>query len=208
MCALPATDDFAPSENPITTNWTTMTGYGDFEAVGGIAREASAGTPAAMYWDADAFNDNQYSKAVMGWTVLNYGVCVRMSPTAATLYDFPCQDDSNAKLYKCIAGSWTQLGADYVITMADGGTIQLSVSGTTLTPSVNGVDLATRTDASIASGSPGIRSGNADSQYDTWEGGNVSAAGQDYTESISGILGQTATLARRGRNNRLVQGDF
>lgn len=172
--ALPATDNFNRIDaNPIGGNWTTTPGENAIQITNN--RAFLTGNPSGCYWNADAFNDNQYSKATVTLNVTGRGVTGRVSAIATTYYLLWINNTTTLEVYKCIAGTFTKLGSTYTGPFAVDDIIKLSVSGQTLTPNVNGTDLSTQTDSAITSGSPGMRFG--DGTLDNWEGGNIDISG-------------------------------
>jgi hypothetical protein len=182
--SLPATDNFNRTDaNPIGGNWTTITG---FEA-GQISSNRYAPNQGGSYeggsfWNADVFAKDQYSQAKAA-TIYTYSrVAVRIASGAKTLYFWGYYNPANVqKMEKVVAGVFTQIGSDYSISLNTNDLLKLRIEGTTLTPSVNGVDQTTQTDSAIESGSPGLTAYYA-SRWDDWEGGNV-AAGGIYADS-------------------------
>ena len=83
-------------------------------------------------------------------------------------------------VYKCIAGTTTQIGSNYTQTYVTGDILKLEVAGqddsAVLTPYINGVAKATRAGVSgLNSGYAGIRISAATGTLDDWEGGDVGA---------------------------------
>ena len=177
--ALPATDDFNRADaNPIGGNWTTVFGESALKIVSNQCLQSVSGANRnAAYWNADSFNNDQYSKVkiVSLGTLNTVGPLVRVSPSAETFYRV-VTSTTTITVSKCIVGSFTNIGATISYTFATGDTLKLAVAGTTLEVFVNYVSVGTRTDSDIASGSAGIYS-RGDGIVDDWEGGNVAAGG-------------------------------
>jgi hypothetical protein len=83
------------------------------------------------------------------------GVLVRCASGARTYYRLVIDANGAWATTKNVAGSSTSL-ASGTTTYSAGAVIKLSITGTTLVSTYNGVQLDSRTDSSIASGSPGI----------------------------------------------------
>jgi len=176
-----ATETFSVDENPLTTNWSTVIGQQALKADSGLCKSSSTYSCVA-YWNSSSFNSDQYSQIYIhtrvGTSPNSGGVTVRCANTANTFYLYQYAASTyKQNVYKCVNGTYTKLGSDYADTLDAGSTMKLVVEGTTLTPYINGVAKATRSDSSIASGSPGIR---IDDNYpfvymylDNWEGGNL-----------------------------------
>lgn len=172
------TDDFyreTSPENPLSTNWSTVTDFADMQSTGGIATAASDEEwDYAAYWDADSFGANQFSAAKA--TGPSVGVLVRVNGSAC--YLFRRTTGGTFQLWKM--PGWTQLGSDYTsVSFTDGQVIRLEATGTsttTLTPYVNGVALNAYNDSSspITSGGVGIYCVVLNtSQLDDWAGGEL-----------------------------------
>ena len=170
-------DDFnRTSENPLAGNWSTPSGFTAMLLGGGdyVTGTDTTGSFGAV-WNADSFAANQFSAVEATGT--NVGVIVRVNSTAC--YLFKRTTGGTFQMYKLPA--WDKLGDDYTsVSFTDGQVIRLEATGTsttTLTPIVNGVTLATRTDSSsaITSGGVGImcESNITSAQLDDWAGGEL-----------------------------------
>jgi hypothetical protein len=191
--ALPATDTFTGSDGTQLTaysaSWTLNKGDFDIQS-NSLASDAANDTIA--HWNADAFNADQYAQG----TVVAYtgdwvatGVSVRCAASGETAYTVLYFHAPWKELGKYNATVYTSLAShDALIAVND--IVRLEVSGTTITPKVNGVtdaDLGAQTDAALASGSAGV-AGNSDTtaaRLDSWSGGNLSA----------GVIAQLASVA-------------
>ena len=176
---LTRTDNFnRASENPLVTGWTTVSSaeFADMQLAGTdyVTGTDTSGDFAA-YWDGDSFAANQFSAVEA--TGQNLGVIVRVNSNA--MYLFRRTTSGTFQMWKM--PGWNQLGADYTgVSFSDGQIIRLEATGTgtvTLTPIVNGVTLATRTDSSSALDSGGVGiycSHNAPTSIlDNWAGGEL-----------------------------------
>jgi hypothetical protein len=196
--ALPATDSFTGTDaNPIGGNWTTVTGRLALQRVSNQVAGQDDNDSVA-YWNADTFADNQYSQVVFKSSsfILVSGVIVRASSSANTFYLFYQQTSTTMRIYRIVNGSATQLGSDYAINYAQNNVVRLEVSGTVLTPYVNGTPYTTQTDDQIASGSAGLWIKGAINYSDDWEGGNVAAGGGTSITPPAGSLSASGILPR------------
>lgn len=161
-------DDFNRSDGGLGTNWTTNVG----QTAPSIVSFQVKGTSAARYgayWNADTFIDDQ--KACLDITTANSNaVAVRISPSAQSMYIFGVFDAGTFQLKKLINGSYSTI-ATY--SSASSSTVCLAVSGSTLTPSINGVDQTSQTDTSLSSGSPGIFMYGSAAYVDNFMAGNL-----------------------------------
>lgn len=149
-----------------------------------VVRWAGAGT----------FANDQYAKTTIGgmsWQDATYliGVVVRCSAdidTAADYYAFWVNDDASSnrtsKLVKVVNGTETVLDTR-TSAWANGDTISLEVSGTTLSAYKNDTLMFSVTDSSLTTGKPGLLIGGGGSvpTADNWEGGDVTTGGGSAT---------------------------
>ncbi len=185
--ALPASDNFNRADvDPIAGNWSTIPNLENLQIYSNALRLSTSNTSNGIRWNADAFNNDQYSflrvtaRGEPPW-YCDRGACVRVSASAATFYMFDGSLSNGViDYYKCVAGTFTKIGSPILDTINNGDTLKLKVEGTTLTGTHNEHDHATRTDSTIVSGSAGIwmsgfTAGAATT--DDWEGGDVAAGG-------------------------------
>lgn len=163
------TDNFNRADGAIGANWTNL--QNSIDIVSNTAQGGSTGNNSA-YRSAETFSADHFSQATIVLFGNSNAVAVRMQ-SGPTFYIFNNDGSStDAKMYKCVAGSFTQIGADYTgLSIGIGTVLKLSVSGTTLTPSVDGTPLATRTDSDISGGAPGMYIFSNDHSLDNWSGG-------------------------------------
>jgi len=79
---------------------------------------------------------------------------------------------SQAKIFKMVAGAYTQLGGIVTVSLVDGDTLTLSVKGSTLTAYKNGTSYATATDTTFTAGTKaGLRTGatSTGARYDNFK---------------------------------------
>lgn len=171
--ALPATDNF--NREDIGANWTTITSGQALNPNGTAVTGTSAGVRNGGWWNADTFADNQYSQIVLATidsSNLAPGPTVRGASDAQSFYVVSAST-TVVRYRKNVAATFTTLGSDISQAVSNGDTLKLSVSGTTLTASLNGTDLATRTDTALTSGAAGIFIYAVTGYADDWEGGDV-----------------------------------
>lgn len=156
----PFTGAAASLPNPPWTNTETGpvslsgTGTGD---IGG------AGDNIAI-WNADSFPADQVATVtntitLAGTGVTYVGLVVRSDAAAeasCNCYQFFTDGGSDTELVKIVAGTLTVLGTDNAMPANAGDVLSLSIVGSLLTASRNGTPVITVTDASIASGQPGL----------------------------------------------------
>lgn len=202
--ALPASDNFAAANNTILTTYSGSWTFnaGEFRINTNAVYSSGGGADdQAAHWNADVFDDDQYAEAtvaaITGGTYT--GVAVRCAASGASFYAFLGDATDGSYLDKYVSGVYTQLGSKGS-PFAVSDVIRLEVSGTTLTPKINGSTSGTpgaQTDSALSSGSAGIggAGSSSSSRIDNWEGGNLGAAG--ITATLAKTL-QGATLSAAG----------
>lgn len=179
--SLPATDTFTvASDTDLASysNWVVNNGTFTVKAADYVIVASSSENRA--HWSSDSFNDDQYSKGVIVGTGSSWiGVSVRVAASAVTDYSWYVADADTNYLSKQVAGTYTEIASDGTGVDA-GDVIQLSITGTTLSPKKNSSSTGTpgdHTDSSISSGYAGICGyGTGGIGLDNWEGGNIGAA--------------------------------
>lgn len=175
--SLPFQDNFnRANADPIGGNWTTSPGVAGGVRIASNSANASAtgvGTHGA-YVNSEIFPADQYAQTTCSAASANDGPCVRQSTSADSHYRLGIRNSTTLRVIKRVAGVDTQLGADYTISAFNSATVlKLRVVGTTLTPSVDGVDLATRADSALSSGVAGYFWVTSSNTFDNFEAGSV-----------------------------------
>jgi hypothetical protein len=181
--SLPATENFTGAAGAISGSWTQeSTTTVDRDGVGAYTC-ANASDDALAWWNADSFNNDQYSQVQItagtpasGNTI---GAAVRASGAGATRNHYVLQTSDG--LWKCINNNWTNIfgekGTDGE-TWAIGDIVRLEITGTGWVAKHNGVQYNSGTDASLASGAAGCHTfGGGNIRGDNWEGGNIGGGG-------------------------------
>lgn len=201
---LPASDSFTNTNGTLLTthnsSWTFQSGtiviQGNAAATNSAARDCFAS------WNADTFNDDQYSQGtILTVTVGEYaGVACRMaSGTIDTNYHY-YSESGVSYFQKLVDGTYTQFGSTGS-GFASNDVVRIEASGTTITPKLNGTtDTSVGgavTDSSIASGAAGIGGygvvGASGTRIDDWEGGDLGAVPSLYPEFIDEIFARQWT---------------
>jgi hypothetical protein len=197
--ALPATDTFTGTDytalQTYSASWSISAG--GFQIFTNSVF-GTGGTDNLAYWNADAFNADQYSQAVASTNVgtgVYMGVAVRASAsTNGYVFYF---DSSTGYISSIVGGAETVLGST-ITAPAEGVEVRLEVSGTTLEVFYNDVSQGTRTSSAHSSGSAGIYGyGTSASAHrvDAWEGGNLGAASIDISAAGSLTITGAADLS-------------
>ena len=177
--ALPATDNFTAADGTdlaaYSANWTEV--YGAFVINSNAVSPNNAGDTCMAIWNADTFSNDQYSQIVIAGTTSVYpiGTCVRGS-----LANFSCYTlwltDTQRQVRRFDNHVDTVISQDSVAPVI-GETYRISILGSSITVSVNGVLIPalSATDTTYTSGRPGLVSYSNQTGYrmDTWQAGNV-----------------------------------
>lgn len=158
------------------------------------ASEAGVGTDgfhdAAMYVGRTWANDQYSQVAIIDTTAFLVAACVRMDTGGSTRtgycggYDNEALGHNRYTIFKWVSGTLTTLATHGSTTAANSDVIKLTVTGTSLSLSVNGTpDVVTATDSDIASGNAGININGASTTLrylDDWAGDDVSSTPTNF----------------------------
>ncbi len=145
--SLPASDVFTGADGTALTtysaNWTLN--YGNFAIYsnGLRANGGDANTDACAHWNADAFNNDQYSQVnlvALGASFI--GVSCRAAASAATFYGFVvAQTADTTYLSKYVAGTGTSLGTGSGAGLVANDLLRIEANGTSIVAKVNGAQV-------------------------------------------------------------------
>jgi hypothetical protein len=202
--ALPASEDFAGSDNPLTGNWTSCPA-GNFwngdgiNEVGGVGRAGTQDTQVGSYWSADSFNADQYAEVDVLCTASYFfgGVILRLATSGNTGDCYAIYGSRGTRLYVVYvddsAGTATSVtgGAYITVTYSSGNTIRATIEGVdagTIKVYIEDTQQGTDyTDSDCDAGSAGVYGysyGNITTDLiDNFAAGNMAAAGISITVS-------------------------
>jgi hypothetical protein len=170
------TDDFAGT-GALSGSWTVS--EGTFSRVSGVANPNTDAVNVALYTGDSPPND-QYAKVVLGTVIAatDEGLGPVVRGTASGDMYFAQTNTNETRIYRRVSGAYTQVGIDGSA-CANGDTLTLEISGTSLTCKKNGSTIiGPVTDTNIASGtSYGMWSSKAAATADLFEGGDFAAGG-------------------------------
>jgi hypothetical protein len=179
--SLVTTDDFnrGSTVTLCTGNWTCIDGS-SFVVTNTAAEPDNGSQGNFAYYSGASFTDDHYSQVKWSSSGATNGVgpAVRVSATDDG-YMYQVHDTSIYRFDDVSAGTYTMIKA-CTDSPSVGDTLKLEISGTTLTVSRNGTPVSgcTITDATYASGEPGVYgSVSSGMQFDDWEGGDVGGGG-------------------------------
>ncbi|HZJ61963.1 MAG TPA: hypothetical protein VFD36_00455 [Kofleriaceae bacterium] len=140
--------------------------WGQMRKATGAGVNDPNGVDCAKRYSAVTFTPNHYSQIVLASVPsggqLYFHYCNVRMDTAGNLYQVTTAADigpSTLELFRVSsAGAFTKIGTNITLgaNMAAGDVMRLSAAGTTLTVTYNGVIVRTATDATFATGQPGI----------------------------------------------------
>lgn len=191
--ALPATDNFTRADaSTLGANWTEDLNI--LRIVSNVCAGASGGSNEGYaYWNADSFTNDQYSQctATLSGGTYGYGPMVRLTIVAGVRLCYWAFIDSASTVTIYRMSGFSAVGAQFTgLTVSNGDLWRLSIVGTTLTLSQNGVSLGTRTDVIITAGSPGVGIYAERGTLGSWQGDNAGAGatrGLFMSPGISGV---------------------
>lgn len=173
--ALVASDDFNRADGALTTPWVqTMISFTRNVVIATNAVTGDTASDSAARYAAD-FANNQYSQAVVQASAAGangWGVAVRMS---AVRDGYVLRRASGVVILSRWDGAsgLTQLAAAADPGFVTSDVIRLEAEGTTLRGLRNGTQFVTATDATYASGDPGVYFASTTAKLDDWQGGDL-----------------------------------
>jgi len=187
------TETFNFVENPLTTNWTNVLATANFQSTASGAKRASltATNGATMYKAASqTFANDQRSTITFGSIVADdrMGVIVRAATTGGGQFYRAYYHDGDGRVYiHLFSGGAVSTLVEQInsMTFANGDTLGLDVTGTTLRAYKNGVAIGSGgTDATLSSGQPGmfyLDNNNNTGLISVWVGVDAAASGPNIT---------------------------
>lgn len=184
-----ASDNFNRADGGLGANWTNGPNGNSPAIVSQVVTSAVGFNDSDAFWNANAFNNNQYSQATFKALDADsfMGVTVRHSAT-----DFvTAQNQNNIGGVEIIwynGGAFTSIASDTAGELVANDVVRLEAEGTTFRMYVNGSLRISGTNASApASGRAGILVTNSGDQLDDWSGGNIVADGSTPTRMLMGM---------------------
>lgn len=193
------------NETPLAAPWATGTGDSAMNLSSNAVVVTADGSDCSEIYNgagAPAWGNDQSSSAKLSSgataTGTGAGLWVRHAAAAQTGYRLiVCAGPpSNGELALLNAGSFTSLLV-FSQAWSNGDTWELRAVGTTITVWLNGTQIQTVTDATIASGSPGIASSSNTSSvaWDDWTG--TDSFGGGATASLLAPSFRSSSIYRR-----------
>jgi hypothetical protein len=172
-----ASDGFARPDGTLGPNWTGFSEGGMVISSGMVV--GGNPTNSGDMWAGQSFSSDQYSQITVTSAALTgnewIGAVVRAQDGGQDLYlgmYYWNGGSPELMLFNRINGSWAQLGTYPCGTLAAGTRLELTVVGSSLAFSENGVPEVTASDTNLTGGSPGIMAYGTASAGN-WTGGNA-----------------------------------
>jgi hypothetical protein len=185
---LSITYGFTIVENPLSDNGN-FTGYttgAPQVPSSGVCEPIATGHAYSAYWSGNSWSNDQSSSETLlslGGSLAYATVAVRVTTTGGLSdYEFDLtgligSSGSGSQIQKNVTGTNTVLVSSVTLTPHVGDVFKLAVIGSSLTVTQNGTSIATATDSSVTSGSPGFGFYNGtaitDSQISSWTGASL-----------------------------------
>lgn len=205
-----ASSTFDGTENPLSEGAAWVGGPGAWapmQKTSGVAHGSSGQSSLARYVGT-SFGDDQFSRVTFSGTSAGTYPTVNTRINGNT--DGDCYaaevdpgDTDNVAIYRVSdtgSLSYTQIGSDLILSgnIVAGDTFEMQSVGDTHEVFRNGVSAGTRTDATFASGQPGIGSYNNFPAFTAWEGGDLGSSEDTPLDAGHGafaVTGQAASFA-------------
>lgn len=164
-----AADNFNRANGAPGANWTAV--INSFTIVSNAIDGTNGADYNVMYWNADAFPDDQYSQLKIS-AATDGGPAARITGTnlaTAKLYYIDARTGSD-RLLKLILGTETQIAS--LPTYLANDIAKLHPTGTSIQAYKNGIaNGSPATDSAAPTGSAGVAMFSAGAAYEDWEGG-------------------------------------
>lgn len=194
-----ASDNFNRADGPIGANWTTYAAAG-LQIASNLVEATTTGRNGA-FWNANAFNADQYSEITIAGTAGAIAPTVRCSTAGGengyeAYFSGTFGSAGTMFFQRSVAGAVTNV-SNVAATISVGDVVRIQAVGTTITIYKNGVIILTAQDTNLTSGSPGIFTQSnpiTNAQASLWAGGNAAllsasfslGAGENITPSSNG----------------------
>lgn len=166
--------------NPIGGNWTTLSNTGDIQLASQQAQASLLASECEAFYNAAVWPNDQYSEITLGVTTSQYiHVGVRYGGAGNGYILLVECTSGNVYIQKLAGGSGSTLigPVSSGLPFSSGEIVRLTVQGTLLSATRNGIPATSVTDSDIASGSAGfgffVFGAIAGATVASWSGGNL-----------------------------------
>lgn len=172
-----STDDFNRADGAPGANWTTATSFTGI-LISSSQCSTGLGGDVAAFYSAGTFANGQYAQAKIN--AVDCGIALRMvvgDSFYAVLIEGAFGAGATLTVAKFVSAAYTVIATE-TVTFNSTDVLYAQIVGTSISVKRNGSALGAGpyTDASLASGKPGIF-GFGSGLLDDWEGGDVAAGG-------------------------------
>ena len=189
------TDTFIRANSNPASGWTTVTGLTPVAIFSNKLWPSIDQTTNIAYYAYYTPPNDQFVEGTFD-TLLDSGICARMSGTDQTFY-FLDVYPTYIQLYSAVAGTYTQLGTTFNDTWNNTKVYRIECLGTSIKTYINGSLAVSATDTAIAGGYAGVFLYRIGDSMTYWKAGSLSA-GSSYSvsnsESVSGIESESITF--------------
>lgn len=193
-----ATDNFTRADGGVGANWTTYAAAG-LQIAGNLVEGLTTGRDGA-FWNANAFNSDQYSEITIAGTAGAIAPTVRCSSAGGengyeAYFSGTFGSAGTMFFQKSVAGAVTNV-SNVGVTVSVGDVIRIEAAGTTVTIYKNGTSILTAQDTSLTSGNPGIFTQSnpvTKAQASLWAGGNIPTLSSAFTSGSNQHFTLSAT---------------
>jgi uncharacterized protein YjdB len=181
-----ATENFSGTAGPLSGSWTQQrSSLGTVNKSGsGVGDASVTGKDLFAFWSATTFSNDQSSQLKIAGGLKSGSqyakAIVRASRTGSAYNAYIFTTDGTAgyghtELWKAVAGTLTRLRT-FSTGFNTGDVMRIEVTGQTITCYAKGVAIGTYSDASLASGSPGVGVHGSSVTIDDWAGQSLAPA--------------------------------
>jgi hypothetical protein len=165
------TDNFNRADGGLGSNWVSSPSWPGLEIVSNRYQWTIGGTWNGAYWNpsVNTFANDQFAEATV--TGHHIGIVIRHQAASTSCYLASIQGGNNVDLWRIDSGGFTGLGGQSVAA-TDGHVLRIEAVGSTIIVKLDGATVITVSDATYASGQPGIASyTNTPAYGDNWSAG-------------------------------------
>lgn len=178
--------------NPLPAPWAANTAESAMQIVTNAAVPTNVNADASelytgVVWPNDQWSEITFSVTDNATNDTGAGAVVRCAPAAITWYR-ASGNLSGYTMYVALAGVYTLVTSGVGTTFTTGDALRLEIQGTTWRLKKNGVQFATGTDTTVASGSAGVSYSGSDNitGIGSWQGGDFSSGSPSSIAWIRG----------------------
>jgi hypothetical protein len=148
----------------------------------------------SAYWSADTFSGDQYAQASLpasSGRSFGPGIAVRLSGATGYVLWYGNSPNTVSIWRMDSSSSWTQVASSGTLTVSASDVWRIEAVGSAISAYQNGTPVAQASDATYASGSPGVWLFYSANKITNWSGGDIGGGPQTFTVggAVSGLTG-------------------